>query len=199
MSTTSALTSPVFQIPPMPVRRFSVAEFMRFIELGLLPDAEKLELLDGWITPKMARNPPHVSVLAQIDYAVAGFIPAGWHVRRQSSVQLPASVPEPDLAVVSGIPRQYRTQHPGAANVALLIEVADSSLHHDRTVKGPIYANAGIATYWVANLVDLLLEVYTSPAQGGYQQRQDLTVNDVVPLIIAGQVVAQLAVADLIG
>jgi Uma2 family endonuclease len=199
VSLTSALASPLFQIPPIPVRRFSVAEFMRFIELGLLADAEKIELLDGWITPKMPRNPPHDSVLAQVDVAIAGLVPAGWHLRRQSSVLLPTSVPEPDHAIVRGQPRQYRNQHPGPADVALLIEVADSSLDHDRDVKGPLYAAAGIPIYWIANLVDLVLEVYTSPAQGGYQNRQDYTVNDVVPLVIAGQTVAQVPVADLIG
>jgi hypothetical protein len=168
------------------------------VETGVLKEDDKVELLDGWITPKMARNPPHDSALAQIDDALAPLVPSGWHVRRQSALVLTASVPEPDLAVVVGRPRQYRTNHPGPADAALLVEVADSSLDHDRTVKGPIYANAGIATYWIANLVDGTLEVYTSPAPAGYQQRQDYTVNDVVPLVVAGQTF-QVPVADLIG
>ena len=69
---------------------------------------------------------------------------------------LPASVPAPDLAVVRGLPHQYRTQHPSAADAALFIEVADSSLDHDRNVKGLIYANAGVPIYWVVNVVALV-------------------------------------------
>src|SRR5262245_19025498 len=105
MSMASALLSPPYQIPPIPVRRFSVAEYFRMLETGVLADSEKLELLDGWITPKLTRNPSHDSVLAQVDYAIAVLVPANWHVRRQSSIALPGSVPEPDLAVVAGHPR----------------------------------------------------------------------------------------------
>ena len=198
VSLISTLGSPLYQAPPFPVHRFSVAQYLRMVETGVLKEDDKVELLDGWITPKMARNPPHDSALAQIDEAIAPLVRPNWHIRRQSALVLAASVPEPDLAVVAGSPRQYRTRHPGPADVALLVEVADSSLDHDRNVKGPIYANAGIATYWVANLVAGILEVYTSPAPNGYQQRQDYTVNDVVPLAVGGQL-TQVPVADLIG
>lgn len=199
MSMTSSLLSPLFQIPTIPVRRFSVDEYLRLIETGVLKEDDKVELLDGWITPKMARNPPHDSILVQVNMILSGLLPRNWHVRPQVAAVLPTSVPEPDLAIVAGHPRQYRNQHPSPAAAALFIEVADSSLAHDRNVKGPIYANAGVPVYWVVNVPDMIIEVYTSPAQGGYQNRQDYTVNDVVPLVIAGQTVAQVPVADLIG
>src|SRR3954454_16589764 len=100
MSMLTASLSPLYQIPPFPVRRFSVAEYLRMNEIGMLGEDDKVELLDGWITPKMTRNPPHDSILTQIATVLPVLLPAGWHVRSQSAAVTATSVPEPDLAVV---------------------------------------------------------------------------------------------------
>jgi Uma2 family endonuclease len=87
----------------------------------------------------------------------------GWLVRAQDPIALDAeSEPEPDVAVVPGLPRDYLAEHP--ARPALLVEVAESSLAFDRGHKGSLYARAGIADYWIVNLVDEVLEVYRRPA-----------------------------------
>jgi Uma2 family endonuclease len=75
----------------------------------------------------------------------------------------PASEPEPDIAIVSGSPRDYRDAHPSTA--LLIVEVADASLAFDRTVKASLYARAAIPEYWLLNLVDQLLEVHRNPGQ----------------------------------
>jgi Uma2 family endonuclease len=199
MSATLAPVSHRYQIPPFPVRRFTVAEYLRMIELNLLKDAEKLELLDGWITPKMTINPPHAAVLDLVREALAACAPSGWRFRVQSPITLVESVPEPDVAVAVGPASRYLTRHPGPADLSLVIEVADSSLADDRTVKGPIYAEAGIPVYWIINVVDEIVEVYTQPGPNGYAQRQDYRRGAAVPLVLGGQVVAQVPVADLIG
>jgi Uma2 family endonuclease len=179
------------------VRRFTVDEYHRMIQAGFFTADERFELLDGWITPKMTRNPPHDSCLDQIIDVLHARLPTGWRPRIQSAVTLPTSEPEPDFAIVPGPASRYRTQHPRPADVALVIEVADSSLEHDR--KGPLYAQAGISVYWIVNLVDMVVEVYTVPSAAGYLQRQDYTLADAIPLVVGGQVVGPVPVVVLLG
>jgi hypothetical protein len=184
------------------VRRFTVDEYHRMIAAGILTEQDRVELLDGWITPKMPRNPPHDSFLAQAAEALRARLPQGWHLRNQSAVTLATSEPEPDLAVVLGPASRYRASHRVPADVALLVEVADSSLSHDRTEKGRLYAAAAIPAYWIVNLVDGRVEVYTDPTgpapNPGYRQRHDYGPQDGVPLAIGGQVVGPVPGAELL-
>src|SRR5205823_2588074 len=104
-------------------------------------------------------------------------LPPDWSLRIQSAITLSDSEPEPDLAVVRGDERRYAAHHPRPADVGLLIEVADSTLLGDRADKGRIYARAGIAIYWIVNLIDRQVEVYSAPSGSGdssaYGQRTD--------------------------
>jgi Uma2 family endonuclease len=192
----------MFIPPPFPVRRFTVDEYHRMIAAGILTEVDRVELLDGWITPKMPRNPPHDSFLAQADEALRARLPQAWRVRVQSAVTLTTSEPEPDLAVVLGPVNRYRATHPVPADIALLVEVADSSLNHDRTEKGRLYAADAIPVYWIINLVDGRVEVYTDPTgpgpNPGYRQRQDYAPQDAVPLRIGGQDVGPVPAGELL-
>lgn len=114
-------------------------------------------------------------------------------------VTLATSEPEPDLAVVLGPNSRYRTHHPRPGEIGLLIEVFESTLEDDRETKGPIYSQATIPEYWIINLVDRLVEVYTGPSVTRYAQRQDYTLLDVIPLRLGGQVVGQVPVVELLG
>src|SRR6266498_4470063 len=146
------------------LRRFSVDEYHRMIEIGILDETDRVELLDGYVVLKMPRNPPHDGTIDLVHEALASRLPGGWYARIQEAITLSESEPEPDLAVVRGTRRSYLTQHPGPADVGLLVEVADSSLDRDRNDKGPIYAQAGIPCYWIVNLVDRRIEVFTAPS-----------------------------------
>src|SRR5262249_31941362 len=98
--------------------------------------------------------------------------------------------------------RTYMTHHPGPADVGLLVEVAESSLHRDRNEKARIYAEAAIPFYWIVNLVDCQIEEYSQPSgagnASGYAQRQDFAVGTRVPLILDGITVATVAANDLL-
>ncbi len=101
-----------------------------------------------------------------------------------------------------GGPRTFLARHPAATDVGLIIEVADSSLLRDQRDKTRIYARGGIPCYWIANLVDQRIEVYTQPsgptavpAYGSYQVYQP---GDAVPLVLDGATVATIPVADLL-
>jgi hypothetical protein len=91
-------------MPLFPIRPFTVAEYHRMIQAGIFTEDDPVELLEGWITPKMPRNPPHDGTLDRAEDALAGCLPAGWRVRRQKALTLADSEPEPDIVVCRGPP-----------------------------------------------------------------------------------------------
>src|SRR5437764_10636552 len=146
------------------IPRCSVARYQRMIEAGILTPDDKVELLENYVVLKMPRNPPHDSTIQRMLESLFPRRPAGWSLRVQSAVELSDSQPEPDFAVVRGSAADYETRHPAPADVALLIEVADSSLLRDQRDKTRIYARAGIICYWIINIPDRRVEVYTQPS-----------------------------------
>jgi Uma2 family endonuclease len=96
-------------------------------------------------------------------------IPAGWHVQSQQPITLAASEPEPDIAVMRGRTTDYPDGHPEAADLLLVAEVAFSTLTLDVSVKGPLYAQAGIPLYLVADLENRKLRLFTEPGPEGYR------------------------------
>lgn len=184
------------------LRRFTLDEYHRMIGAGVFVKNDQFELLDGWIIAKMPHNPPHDLAVSLGLRQLTSCLPSPWFCRVQSAVTLTTSEPEPDLAVVLGPERRFAASHPTPSDIALLIEVADSSLADDRREKGALYAQANIAEYWIVNLVDRRVEVYTNPtgpvADPEYRQRRDFDANTSVPLTIHGQIVATIAAADLL-
>src|SRR5262249_19731182 len=183
-------------------RRFSVAEYHRLIQVGILTEDDNLELLEGYLVHKMPRNPPHDATLQKLLMRLLRVLPLGWDLRIRSAITLSDSEPEPDSAVVLGNARTYTARHPGPADVGLVVEVADLILPGDRDDKGRIYARAGIVCYWIINLGDRQVEVYTSPsgptASPTFAQRTDYRAGDQVPLVLDGTTVAQIAVQELL-
>jgi Uma2 family endonuclease len=184
------------------VRRFSVGEYHRLIATGVLIEGEPLELLEGWIVYKMTRSPPHDVALGLAGDAIDGRLPTGWHVREQSAITTADSEPEPDLAVTRGARRDYNQRHPGPGDLALVVEVADSTLSLDRDDKARIYARAGIAVYWIINLVDRRVEAYTKPTgtdpAPAYRRRDDYGPADAIPLTLPGSPPLSNPVAELL-
>lgn len=179
-------------------RRFSVAEYHKLIEIGILTEDDNLELLDGYLVHKMSRNPPHDAALQLIQETLPRLLPAGWCLRMQSAITLSRSEPEPDAALVRGNARSYARHRPTPSDIGLVIEVADSTLTSDRLDKGRIYAEAGIEIYWIVNLVDRQIEVYTSPTASAFAQRQDYGSGADVALLLDGAVVANIPVSELL-
>ena len=189
-------------VPPESLYRLTVEQYHAMAREGILTDDDPVELLEGWLVPKMVRNPPHDTALELAVEMIRPCLPGGWRIRVQSAITLSDSEPEPDVAVVRGPLRSHTNRHPGPADVGLLVEVADSSLAQDRNEKGRVYARAGIIAYWIVNLVDNQVEVYTAPsgpvAAPAYGQRQDYQPGSLVPVVIGGQPVGQVAVTDLL-
>ena len=182
--------------------RFSVSQYQKMTEVGILTADDKVELLENYVVLKMTRNPPHDGTIDLLKAALYPCVPSGWLLRIQQTIVLADSLPEPDFAIVRGAPRTYLARHPKGVDVALAIEVADSSLLRDRRDKTRIYARAGIPTYWIVNLVDNRIEVYTLPsgptAAPAYGAFQTFAPGDVIPIVLDGVNVASVPVAELL-
>ena len=200
--------------PPMPApeflagagfRRFTLEEYHQLIRNGSLMDGEPIELLEGWMVCKMSHGAPHDAILQALFKRLLRLAPSGWDVRGQSAVTLPEddSEPEPDFAVVRGDESTYRNRHPGPPDIGLVVEVAHSSLRVDRVGKARIYARAGIPAYWVVNVADKVIEVYTQPSgpteTPAYAQRDDYPVGAAVPVVLDGTSVGAITVAEVVG
>lgn len=188
-------------IPTEPIWRLPVAKYHEMIAAGILTDDDPVELLEGWLVTKMGKNPPHVLAADLLADKLNEMRPPGWHVKRQDPITTADSEPEPDVAVVRGSRRDYRDRHPGPGDLALVVEVADSTLVRDRTTKKRAYARAGIPVYWIVNLIDRMVEVYTDPTgpagQPDYRRRTEYREADSIPLTLDGREVAVIAVRDL--
>jgi Uma2 family endonuclease len=187
--------------PCRPVHRFTVKQYERMAELGLLTSSDRVELLEGVIVDKVTQNPPHNAAADLVRDHLEPLLPPDYRVREQKAVRLAGSEPEPDLAVVLGPAKRYARRHPGPQDIALVIEVADTSLADDRQRKGRVYARARLPVYWIVNLRDRIVEVYTDPKGGraaGYTTRRDHGPEESVPVIIAGRKLGAIAVSELL-
>ena len=206
MTAASALTAPpagqtaLAQMATF--RKFSVAEYHQLTRLGILTTEDRVELIDGYVVNKMPQNDPHVSTIGRLTEDLMRAVPVGWRVHIQLPITLANGEPEPDGAVVRGDRRTYDTRKPTGADFGVVIEVADTTLRFDRRFKMAEYAAAGIPVYWVVNLADGQVEVYTDPDPAttppAYRTRVDHRPGDAVPLVLDGVAVARLSVADLL-
>jgi Uma2 family endonuclease len=144
-------------------RRFTRAEYERLIDLGVFQPGELIELIGGELLVAEPQGAPHYTAIRKTAKALEAAFGPGWDVRTEGPIGLDdESEPEPDVAVVPGTPDDYARAHP--SRLVLTVEVAESSLALDRLRKGSLYARAGLADYWVLNLIDRVLEVYREPA-----------------------------------
>ncbi len=143
-------------------RRFTRAEYERLIALGVFQPDEEIELIGGQLVVAEPQGAAHYTAIVKTARALEVAFGADWYVRREGPISLDDdSEPEPDIAVVRGAPDDYSRAHP--SRPLLTVEVAEASLAVDRHRKGSLYARAGLADYWVLNLVDRVLEAYREP------------------------------------
>ena len=200
------MSSTIAVPPPTQTRLASMATFFRItvddyhdmIRNDILTTEDRVELLDGYLVNKMPQNNPHSSTVERLTEDLIRNVPTGWRVRIQLPITLSNSEPEPDAAIVRGDRHTYDHRRPTASDFGIIIEVADSSLTLDRREKGRIYAEAGIPEYWIVNLPDEQVEVYTMPNAVAYQQNSVYRSGQTVPLMLDGVVVGSLPVADLL-
>lgn len=168
------------------------------VDAGILNEDEHVQLIEGEILQMTPQYPPHAAAITLVARALARLFEDTAVVRVQLPLALSdASEPEPDVAVVLGDIRDRVDSHPATA--ALVVEVADSSLVFDRRRKAAVYARAGIADYWLVNLIDRVIEIYRQPEAGedaGYREARVVGVEGLVSPLARPD--ARIAVRDLL-
>lgn len=181
---------------PVRQHRFSRAQYEHMVDAGILGADDRIELLDGEILDMAPQKSRHATAVRLLEIALARhFSDCSCDIRAQLPFNLDEySVPEPDIAVVPGQPRDYRDAHPGRA--LLIVEVADSTLSFDRVRKLSAYARAGVPEYWILDLHGETLEVCRAPLGDTFAERRVLQAGErIAPIHTPGRT---LAVADLL-
>ncbi len=194
---TATTTRPTVSSPSP--HRITVNEYERIIEAGALEDPSRVELIDGEMVDKMGKKAEHSYTAKEVLKALDGRLSAGWTSRKEEPVRIPDyDEPEPDVAIVRGSDADYEHRIPTAADVALLVEVSDSTLVQDRGKKLLVYAKGRIPVYWIVNLVDRQVEVYSRPGKNGYRSHKIFASGEQVPVAIGGQKLPPIAVDSIL-
>jgi Uma2 family endonuclease len=157
------------------LHRFSVTDYYRMAEAGVLPPGARVELLDGKIFDMSPIGPLHGGAVSRLDRFFQRISKDRWLVMVQNPLHLEdSSEPQPDLMLLKPAADDYDSGHAKPEDVFLLVEVSDSTLERDREVKLPLYGRAGVAEFWIVNLVDGTLEIYREPHFTGYAHIQVL-------------------------
>jgi Uma2 family endonuclease len=189
-------------IPVDEIFRLSVERYQEIARSGILDEDDRVELLEGVLVAKMTKYPRHVFVGKRALKVIGAALPPGWHVAKEDPLATEDSVPEPDCMVLRGSEDDYRDRFPGPEDVALVVEISDTTPNRDRATKRRIYARVGIAFYWIVNLVSDTIEVHSDPSgpspAPGYRTIVEYRPGDHVPLVLDGQEVGRVAARDLL-
>jgi Uma2 family endonuclease len=175
--------------PLAPARhRLDVGAYYRMAEAGILTDRHRVELIDGDIIDMAAIGSPHAEVTNRLARLFARALrDEAALVNIQSPLRLDAyNEPEPDLMILRPRAGGYRTSHPTAGGVLLLVEVSETSLAYDRATKLPLYAKFGVPEVWIVDLVSGAVEIYREPKDGAYVSRERLTRGPLSPALVPG-------------
>jgi len=150
-------------------RRFTVDDYYRMAETGILLPDERVELIEGQVVVVPPIGSPHAWSVDSLTRVLVPAVGDRAIVRVQGPVRIDEySEPEPDLSLLRPGPERYHASHPTPEDVLLVVEVAHTRALHDRSVKLPLYARAGIPEYWIVDLGREVVEVYRSPEAGTY-------------------------------
>ncbi len=178
----------------------TLEEYERMCEAGVFEPEARIELIRGEIVDMSPIGHEHqASVTRLILFLIEQLARRALVWPQGNDIRLPDSNsrPQPDVTVLRWRDDFYRSMGPTAEDVILLIEVSESSLKYDRGSKLQLYAEAGIAEYWVVNLAGGVVEVYTEPGKGKYKSVKRLKRGETLPL--PGKLEGSIAVADVLG
>jgi Uma2 family endonuclease len=182
----------ILERPQAPARhRLDVDAYYKMAEAGILTRAHRVELIDGEIIDMNAIGSPHAAITNRLNRLVARAAADGIIlVSVQSPLRLDSyNEPEPDLMLMRPRADDYRANHPGAADVLLLVEVSDSSLAYDRGRKLALYAQFGVAEVWIVDLAGSAVEIYRQPKEGAYSLTERRIDGALAPILVPGIVI----------
>lgn len=181
-----------------PSRRFTSAEWRAIVEAGVFPEDERLELIAGEIVSMTPIGTRHAYCLALFARLLSRVLDDSYLVWTQSPITLEdGQQPQPDIAILKPRDDSYAKSLPRPEDIALVIEIADSSLRLDREVKAPIYARAGIRETWIVDLAGNVVETLSEPMSGRYAHRDFIDRGGVLRPVALPQI--RLAAKDIFG
>jgi len=180
---------------------FTADQVLRMVEAGILPEDEKIELLDG-VLYKMTKGELHDAIVGNLAHTLRGAVPKGYHVREEKSNHADErSIPEPDIAVCLGGIFDYTPNHPPLEKLALVVEVTHTTRKADYILKLAKYAVAGIPFYWIIDVDRRRVLVHRDPETAGgigrYGSLATFKPGDSLAVEIGGEVRGRIAVSDL--
>ncbi len=192
--TTTPVKTPAITLE---TRKFTVAEYFRMVEAGVLQPRERVELIEGEILLMPPMGSQHIGSVSRYARVFINRAAGRFSVQIQGTVLLGEhSAPEPDLALLKFREDDYSFAHAVPDDILLVIEVADSSLTYDRDIKAHLYGRAGIPETWVLNLPGDCIERFLEPCPNGYAQHTILRRGERVTPVSLPEI--ELAVADLL-
>ncbi|KJH72192.1 Uma2 family endonuclease [Aliterella atlantica] len=154
-------------------KQFTVWDYHQMVKAGILKEDERVELIAGEIIKMSPIGTLHAAQVKRLINLFAEILGASVIVAAQDPVQLSDySEPQPDIALLKRRTDFYATAHPQPQDVLLLVEVADTTIDYDRSVKMPLYAASNISEAWIVDINGQNIEVYRQPASDGYQHIQ---------------------------
>ncbi len=145
-------------------RKFTIKEYHQLVDLGFFTENDRIELIRGEIIEMAPKRTPHSVCNSLLWKKLYDLVGKQAEIRVQEPITLPSnSEPEPDVVIAQKKVDNYLSAHPTAEDIILVVEISDSTLKYDKQIKLSLYAEANINHYWIVNLVDNHLEVYTNP------------------------------------
>ena len=170
---------------------FTRDDYYTMGKAGVFTD-KRVELIEGEIIEMAPIGPPHAAITHPLAVLLEAAFGPDFTLRTQVPITLGdatnPSEPEPDIVVATGSWRDYLTRHPNQNDIQLIVEISDSTLAYDRTIKARLYSDAQIPEYWIVNLVDAHIEVHRQPTESGYAEVVVYRAGDSVePLLATGR------------
>jgi Uma2 family endonuclease len=183
--------------------RLTVRQYDRMLADGTIAEDERVELIEGLLVARASRNRAAIVAGNKVLRILWRIIPPGWHIAKGAPIVVSDwSKPEPDLAVVRGEVEDYDRRDVQAVEVALVVDIAGPvrgpGLPADRTDRARMYAASGISVYWIVNLVDGQVEIFSEPGRDAYQSHQVFGRGQDVPVVVAAVEAGWTAVTDLL-
>ncbi len=198
MSTITPTRPPTRWVPKR-LARLTVDQYEAMVDSGVFTKRDRFTLINGFLVAKVPKSPRHTFIAKHLARNLKRLVPSGWDFRIEDAVRLPDSKPEPMFRGAGGH-RRLRGSHPGPADLAMVVEVAASSVSEDRQM-ADVYGPAGIPVYWIVNLKARQVEVYSllkRPGASGYGKPRVFKAGQSVPLVIEGVEVGRIAVTDIL-
>jgi Uma2 family endonuclease len=179
-------------------RRFTVSEYHRMAEAGILGEDDRVELVGGELVEMTPIGSRHLACMVALNHLLVEASERRWFVSVQNPVRLSErDEPQPDLSLLRGMPDPAAPAPPGPEDVLVTIEVSDTTLSYDRNVKLPMYARARIPEAWIVDLTGRKVEVRSDPASDGYRASKTFGPGEVIVSSTAGGI--SLPVDEVLG